>query len=287
MAEHAISILRAVPFRLVCLVVAIGIAIASAAAKKPAAPPAASAPARDSAANPKSTAAPAKPAVTSSGLPAKPGAISAAAPAGQRAASASLPQPAVPPEARAALAKAVAFHREAKDLALKFQAKVYNAALDKEDEYEGRLLLKGADKFRLEIPGGTYVSDGQTFWEYHAQNKQAVRKQASDMEGRPLPGDVLLRFLDSDPLSLAPAKDGGKEYLEMRLDPSRAMKNLDSLAVQLDKKDHSLHRVTSRDVSGNEARYTVVSIKRNGGIKDKEFAFVAPQGTEIVDMRDQ
>lgn len=255
MSEHAISILRAVPLRLVCLVVALGFALASAAAKKPAAPPSATLPARDSAVNPKPAAA--------------------------------LPQPAVPPEARAALAKAIAFHREAKDLVLKFQAKVYNAALDKEDEYQGRLLLKGADKFRLEIPGGTYVSDGQSFWEYHAQNKQAVRKQASDMEGRPLPGDVLLRFLDSDPLSLAPGKDGGKEYLEMRLDPSRAMKNLDSLSVQLDKQDHSLHRVTSRDVSGNEARYTVVSIKRNGGIKDKEFAFVAPKGTEIVDMRDQ
>ena len=40
-------------------------------------------------------------------------------------------------------------------------------------------------------------------------------------------------------------------------------------------------------VSGNEARYTVVSIKRNGGLKDKEFSFAPPKGTEIVDMRDQ
>lgn len=261
MAEHAISILRTVPMRPVCMVVALAIAVLSAAAPsaKPATASAAKAPVAPAPASPQPAA----------------------------AAPVALPQPAVPAEARAALAKAVAFHREAKDLALKFKAKVYNAALDKEDEYQGRLLLKGADKFRLEIPGGTYVSDGQSFWEYHAQNKQAVRKQASDMEGRPLPGDVLLRFLDSDPLSLARAMDGGKEYLEMRLDPSRAMKNLDSLAVQLDKGDYSLHRVTSRDVSGNEARYTVVSIKRNAGLKDKEFSFAAPKGTEIVDMRDQ
>jgi chaperone LolA len=208
-------------------------------------------------------------------------------PVAAAAASTAPAAPAVPPEARAALAKAIAFHREAKDLSLKFKAKVYNAALDQEEEYQGKLLLKGADKFRLEIPGGTYVSDGQSFWEYHPQTKQAIRKAASEMEGRPLPGDVLLRFLDSDPLSLAAAKDGGKEYLEMRLDPARAMKNLDSLSVQLDKKDYSLHRVTSRDVSGNEARYTVVSVKRNGGLKDKEFAFTPPKGAETVDMRDQ
>jgi outer membrane lipoprotein-sorting protein len=188
-------------------------------------------------------------------------------------------------DAGAALRKAVTFHREAKDLSLKFDASVYNAALDKQDEYQGRLLLKGSAKFRLEIPGGTYVSDGETFWEYHAQNRQVVVKAAKDMEDKPLPGDVLLRFLDSDPLSLAKAKDGGKEYLEMRLDPARAMKNLDSLAVLLDKADYSVHRISSRDVSGNEAKYTVTSIKRNSGLKDKEFAFALPKGAEVVDMR--
>jgi outer membrane lipoprotein-sorting protein len=216
----------------------------------------------------------------------------AAAPASQPKSQAA-PQP-MPAETKmeagagaagAALRKAVTFHREAKDLSLKFDASVYNAALDKQDDYQGRLLLKGAAKFRLEIPGGTYVSDGETFWEYHAQNRQVVVKAAKDMEDKPLPGDVLLRFLDSDPLSLAKARDGGKEYLEMRLDPARAMKNLDSLAVLLDKSDYSVHRISSRDVSGNEAKYTVTSIKRNGGLKDKEFAFALPKGVEVVDMR--
>ncbi|MBW8889440.1 MAG: outer membrane lipoprotein carrier protein LolA, partial [Fibrobacteres bacterium] len=82
-------------------------------------------------------------------------------------------------EAKAALRKAIAFHREAQDLSLKFTAQVYNAALDKHDAYQGRFLLKGADKFRLEIPGGTFVSDGTTYWEYHAQTKQAIRKAAA------------------------------------------------------------------------------------------------------------
>ncbi|HKP95852.1 MAG TPA: outer membrane lipoprotein carrier protein LolA [Fibrobacteria bacterium] len=190
-------------------------------------------------------------------------------------------------EARAALGKAIAFHREAKDLSLKFKASVYNAALDKQDRYQGKLLLKGASKFRLEIPGGTYVSDGETYWEYHAQNRQVILKRARDMEDKPLPGEVLLRFLDSDPLSIGKAVEGGKEFLEMRLDPSRAMKSLDSLAVLLDESDYSVHRISSRDVSGNEAEYTVTSVKRNAGLKDREFAFAVPKGAEVVDMRDQ
>ncbi len=201
------------------------------------------------------------------------------------AAAADAPAPAN--EARAALAKAIAFHREAKDLSLKFAAKVYTSALDKVDAYAGKLLLKGTDRFRLEIPGGTYVSDGQSYWEYHPQNKQVIWKRAKDMQGQALPGEVLLRFLDSDPISVANAKEGRKDYLEMRLDPSRAMKNLDSLAVLLDKSDYSVHRISSRDVSGNEAVYTVSSVKRNAGIKDKEFVYSPPKGAEVVDMRDQ
>ncbi|MEO6094420.1 MAG: hypothetical protein ABIW76_01645, partial [Fibrobacteria bacterium] len=64
-------------------------------------------------------------------------------------------------------------------------------------------------------------------------------------------------------------------------------KNLDSLAVLLDKSDYSVHRISSRDVSGNEAKYTVTSIKRNRGLKDKEFGFALPKGAEVVDMRGQ
>jgi outer membrane lipoprotein-sorting protein len=194
--------------------------------------------------------------------------------------------PAQASEAGEALRKSIAYHRDAKDLALKFQASVYNAALDKQDRYQGKLLLKGAARFRLEIPGGTYVCDGESYWEYHAQNHQVILKKAKDMEDKPLPGEVLLRFLDSEPLSIGRAVDGGKGFLELRLDPSRAMKNLDSLSVLLDPKDYSVHRISSRDVSGNEAEYTVASIKRNTGLKDKEFTFSVPKGAEVVDMRE-
>ncbi|HLP41889.1 MAG TPA: outer membrane lipoprotein carrier protein LolA [Fibrobacteria bacterium] len=188
-------------------------------------------------------------------------------------------------EAREAMRRAIVFHRQAKDLVFKFKAEVHNVDLDRDDTYAGRLLLKDSTRFRLEIPGATYVCDGKDFWEYHVRNQQAVVRSAADLEDRPLPGDVLLRFLDSEPLSVKRVKESGKEYLEMRLDPARAMKNLDSLSVQLHDKDYSVRRISSRDVSGNEARYTLLSVKRNGGIKDREFTFTPPKGAEVVDMR--
>ena len=189
-------------------------------------------------------------------------------------------------EAKKALSKAIAFQREAKDLSLQFKAKVYNSALDKNEEYEGKLWIKDSVHFRLEIPSGTYVSDGKNYWEYHKQNKQVVIRKAKDLEDKPLPGDVMLRFLDSEPLAIKTSKIGGKTFFELSLDPSRAMKSLDSLVVFLDPKNYSLQMVQSRDVSGNESKYTVVSIKRNRGLKEDEFVFLPPKGSDIVDMRE-
>jgi outer membrane lipoprotein-sorting protein len=130
-----------------------------------------------------------------------------------------------------------------------------------------------------------YVCDGKDYWEFHAKTKQAIRRDAADREGAPSPGEVLLRFLDSDPLSAAAVREDGKEWIGLVLDPSRAMKSLDSLAVLLDKSTYALHQVSSRDVSGNEARYTVLSLKRNSGLQDREFAYEPPKGAEVVDMR--
>ncbi len=189
-------------------------------------------------------------------------------------------------EAQIALRKAIAFQRESKDLAINFSASVYNQTLDKKENYSGKLLLKDSTKFRLEIPGGTYVSDGVHYWEYHVQNHQVILRKASDVKDQPLPADVLLRFLDSKPMSLIKTSLHGKAYLEMRLDPSLAMKNLDSLVVMLDEENFSLYRVSSRDVSGNEAQYTVTGLRKNRGIKDREFVFVSPKGSELVDMRE-
>ncbi len=189
-------------------------------------------------------------------------------------------------QAKLVLQKAIAFQREAKDLTIRFKASVFTLALDKQTEYEGKLWLKDSSRFRLEIPGGIYVSDGKSFWEFHNQNHQVVLRNAKDLEDKPLPGDVLLRFLDSDPISLDNIKADGKEYLELHLDPSRALKNLDSLAVLLDKSSFSLHRISSRDLSGNESIYTVTSVKRNSGLKDKEFIFNIPKGADLVDMRE-
>ena len=202
-------------------------------------------------------------------------ALSPAAPAPQAAAG----------EAQQALRKAVAFHRLARDMTLRFRAVTYNPDLDKRDSYQGKLVLKDSTRFRLETPGGTYVSDGVTFWEYHPQNRQVVIRSARDAANNP-PGEVLLRFLDSDPLSLEKVKAGGKEYLKLRLDPSRAMKNLDSLAVLLNPSDYSVHTIGSRDASGNETEYTLVSVKRNAGVKDKVFVFQPPKGADVVDMRE-
>ena len=189
-------------------------------------------------------------------------------------------------EARRVLQKAAAYHREAKDMSLRFRAEVYNAASDKHESYQGKLLLGDSDRFRLEIPAGIYVSDGSEYWEYHPQNHQALLRNARNLEEGASPGGIFLRFLDADPVSMERVKLEGREYWKLRLNPSVALKNLDSLSVWLNPSDCSVFRIDSRDLSGNETDYTLRSVKRNTGLKDEEFRYAPPKGAEVVDMRE-
>ncbi len=189
------------------------------------------------------------------------------------------------PEAHALLHKAIVFYREAEDIQINFKAEVYTEATEKTDHFKGHLWLKDSVKFRLEMPALQCVSDGKTFWQYQPANKQVQIKKAQDIDGAALPGQVLFRFLDAEPLSVESVLEQGKSLLKLKLDPSKALKNTKSLMVFM-RDDGSVEKIISEDLSENRSTYTLTSVKRNTGIKESIFSFTSPEGAEVVDMRD-
>ncbi len=184
------------------------------------------------------------------------------------------------------LQKAVAYHREAQDLTLAFKAKTYQAAVDKEAEYSGTLRLKGAGKFRLEIPGTRIVSDGKTVWEHHEANKQVLIKSLDHWDSGALPAEALLRFLDARPLSHEEVREGKTRLHKLQLDPTGKVKNLRSLTVYLRADTHKVHKIETVDLSENTAEYRLTRVEAGTGLKDKLFTYAVPKGVEAVDMRD-
>ncbi len=208
--------------------------------------------------------------------------VSAAPPA------APLPEftPAVNSAADSLLQKAVAFHRQAKDLTLAFQAKTYQSALDKTSEYSGTLQLKGEGKFRLEIPGTRIVSDGKTVWEHHEANQQVLIKDIKFWDEGQLPAQALFRFLDARALEHEVVQEGKIRLHKLTLDPSEKVKNLRGLVVYLRADNDKVHKIETEDLSDNTTEYRLTRVEANKGLNDKVFRYSVPKGVESVDMRD-
>jgi hypothetical protein len=87
--------------------------------------------------------------------------------------------------------------RKAQRLEVRFAAEVKTPEGESLPGYDGVLFTADSNAFRLEMPSGTYVSDGQTFWEYHPSTKQVLIKSAGAIAGKSLPARMLLDYLSA------------------------------------------------------------------------------------------
>jgi outer membrane lipoprotein-sorting protein len=175
--------------------------------------------------------------------------------------------------------------RAVKDLELKFSASVQMPESESPERYLGTLWVGDSTRFRLEIPIGTYVSDGKTFWEYHPRTHQVLIRDGGDKAGRALPGRILVDLLASPPLSCDTLKEKGKSQVRIRLSPTAKTGQLDSLEVRIDLKRRKLEWVETLDANGGRTRYQVRGLKQGNPIPDSRFQFEKPKSAEIVDMR--
>ena len=176
--------------------------------------------------------------------------------------------------------------RNSADFEVRFEAQVYAPEAESPERYPGVLLVKDSLRFRLEIPSGTWVSNGQTFWEYHPKTRQVILRSAQDIQGRSVPGKILIQVLDATPLGLDTLTDQGRKAFRIRLQPDANSRHLDSLWVLIDARKTTLRQVVTLDKAGTRSEYRMKTLKARSDLSEKSFDFEAPSQTEVVDMRD-
>jgi outer membrane lipoprotein-sorting protein len=162
---------------------------------------------------------------------------------------------------------------------LRFKASITGPDGDAAPGYEGKLWMGKEGQFRLEYPGGTLVSDGATFSEYHPKNQQVILRHAGEPGNRLLPGQIFTRFLTAQPLEANRQGD----IWQIRLNPE-PFGNMTGLKVDLDAAKKSVAAVETVDAAGTQVQYRV-SERKAELPEGKKFEFTPPAGTEIVDMR--
>ncbi len=153
------------------------------------------------------------------------------------------------------------------------------------DTLRGKLWLQG-DRYRIETPRQTIVTDGRTTWVYLPDTRQVlVNDYVPDETGFSL-SEFLLHYSDRYEVS------GGETvtyqntaYHRLRLRPLRPEAPFQEVVLWVRARDLLVTRVDVRDVNDTRMTFLLSDLVLNPAPSPTLFTFRPPDGVEVVDLR--
>jgi len=173
--------------------------------------------------------------------------------------------------------------RDLSDLTAQVSQKNVLKSIGKTQKFEGTLWIKKPGKLRLEYSNGQLILiDGKAALFYSKKSEQVIKKTFTDFEHMNIPVAFLLGAAhirdDFDVLQADPMTPRVLELLPRK--PGAAMKKMRLVVDDAGR----ITDLTILDKSGNTTTITFTNIRENGGLDDRQFAFQAPKGTEIIEQ---
>ncbi len=188
--------------------------------------------------------------------------------------------------AREILEKVQKKYDEMFNATLSFSQKVKFGLSKAEYSASGMLYMKKSNHYRIEMEDRTFVTDGKTVWSYSPENKQVLIDTYKE-DPRSFSPEKFLLSVPKDFYSaiLAREKSRGQTLVVLKLTPKDDKSSMKSLKLWVDEEEWLLRKAEIVDVNKNVRIYTVLDIRLNTTLSDSTFAFVAPPGVEVVDLR--
>jgi outer membrane lipoprotein-sorting protein len=171
-------------------------------------------------------------------------------------------------------------------LSASFDVRILWKVREKEDTKQGTLVVAPGDKFRVELGGSVWVSDGATLWQYDRATSQVVIKQLASVDNGMLPSHALMAYCSKYPLS--PVKSTGADaVLEWKADTGATAKQTEVSLVRITASDATaeVKKLFIVDRTGNETTYSFRGTVVGKTAPQKTFTFVVPKGARVLDQR--
>ncbi len=187
------------------------------------------------------------------------------------------------PEATAVVAALKSTYKSTSSVRAEFTQVVRNTAMGTEDRQKGRISFEQPKKIRVEMGAPTtavFISDGHTFWSYSVKDKQAF--EAPELGGGSvgLSLEDLSRIDELFDVAVLPEKPGAVTHT-LRLSPKQAGA-FKALELTVTKQKYVLQSLLLVDQMDNETSLSFTAVRLGEDIPDKEFAFVAPPGVQVI-----
>ncbi len=149
------------------------------------------------------------------------------------------------------------------------------------------LQMRGKNNFRLDSEDQVLINDGETFWRYNKLDSQVLIDYAKKNEDDVLLNSFLYDFEDhyfAQIIDEVKEKDVKKYIIKMTPKPTE-QSYFSSIKVWIQDKTWEIERIVYTDYSDNETEYLIEKTVFNPELSDSVFAFTAPEGIQVVDLR--
>ncbi|MBN2288936.1 MAG: outer membrane lipoprotein carrier protein LolA [Candidatus Glassbacteria bacterium] len=194
------------------------------------------------------------------------------------------------PELEQILAGIDTYFEKLQSLEAGFTQVVEAPALEKSEQFRGRLYFRKPEYLRLEytVPEGQLlVADGDWYWFFMPQPDllQAMRAPMDEDEGAGAPryilgGDMHRRFTGK---LLGEEQRNGKPCYLLELFPLKTNRYYRSLKAWIDVSSYATLAVRYQDLGGTLNYFEFSDLAENIRIDPQKFIFVPPPGTQVLD----
>lgn len=172
-----------------------------------------------------------------------------------------------------------------KTLSISFQEEIKSQDFSTLRKFKGEMYLKNPNKFRIELPSQTVVSDGEYIWVYSKKNKQVTKNRADKSKDLFRPNDYLFNFRKNYNYNLEGEKKiAGKNCHKMVYTSKTEGEFFTRITVFFDRVTLLAQRIEYQDLNDNYTTLSFSQIKPDVEIPDSRFVFNPPAGVELIDL---
>ena len=150
---------------------------------------------------------------------------------------------------------------------------------------EGTVLLSG-NKYRVQTPDQTVITNGETTWIYTPADSQVVINDAGNDATQVTPKTFLTasseRYRITESQSVTRA---GAPHQKLAVTATDSTSRFEAAVLWVREADRVVTRMQATDRNGSTLDLRLGDITVNPTLEDSSFAFSPPNGVEVVDLR--
>jgi outer membrane lipoprotein carrier protein len=150
----------------------------------------------------------------------------------------------------------------------------------------GTLQFAKGNKYRLEFPKQTIVSNGTTVWTYTPARKQVIVSKAKGRSGGMTPNEILTKFPGSyRPTLIGERSVDGRNVWVVRCDAgAEKIGDVTRATLYIDKSSNRFSRIELESPSMGSMTVKITQARYNIPIPSTRFEFSPPAGSRVINM---